>query len=136
MGWGSSGTPPWVDEEHIDEEKNAQKDAEYVAKIKALEKENETLKKRIRQLEDKLKKAKKWLRSIFVGWAVVKGRLKRKISTAGKKPIVYLPEDMVKAIDEKVGDEVDVYVKGKKSWSKKLDFEFLGSMASCESCYY
>jgi hypothetical protein len=59
MGWGSSGTPPWVDEEHIDEEKNAQKDAEYVAKIKALEKENETLKKRIRQLEDKLKKAKK-----------------------------------------------------------------------------
>jgi antitoxin component of MazEF toxin-antitoxin module len=45
----------------------------------------------------------------------VKGRLKRKISTAGKKPIVYLPEDMVKAIDEKVGDEVDVYVKGKKS---------------------
>jgi predicted RNase H-like nuclease (RuvC/YqgF family) len=59
MGWGSSGTPPWVDEEHIDEEKNAQKDAECVAKIKALEKENETLKKRIRQLEDELKKAKK-----------------------------------------------------------------------------
>jgi phage host-nuclease inhibitor protein Gam len=59
MGWGSSGTPPWIDEEHIDEEKKAQKDAEYVAKIKALEKENETLKKRIRQLEDELKKAKK-----------------------------------------------------------------------------
>ena len=41
-------------------------------------------------------------------------RLKRKISTAGKKPIVYLPEDVVKAIDAKVGDEVDVYVEGKK----------------------
>jgi cell division protein FtsB len=59
MGWGSSGTPPWVDEEHIDDEKKAHKDAEYVAKIKALEKENEALKKRIRQLEDELKKLKK-----------------------------------------------------------------------------
>src|SRR4030067_1498857 len=41
-------------------------------------------------------------------------KLKRKISTAGKKPIVYLPEDVVKAIDAKVGDEVDIYVEGKK----------------------
>ena len=41
-------------------------------------------------------------------------RLKRKISTAGKKPILYLPEDVVKAIDARVGDEVDVYVEGKK----------------------
>jgi len=41
-------------------------------------------------------------------------RLRRKISTAGKKPIVYLPEDVVKAIDAKIGDEVDVYVEGKK----------------------
>ena len=41
-------------------------------------------------------------------------RLKRKISTAGKKPIVYLPEDVVKAINAKIGDEVDVYVEGKK----------------------
>jgi len=41
-------------------------------------------------------------------------RLRRKISTAGKKPIVYLPEDVVKAIDAKVGYEVDVYVEGKK----------------------
>lgn len=40
-------------------------------------------------------------------------RLKRK-STAGKKPIVYLPEDVVKAINAKIGDEVDVYVEGKK----------------------
>jgi len=41
-------------------------------------------------------------------------RLKRKISTAGKKPILYLPEDVVKAINAKIGDEVDVYVEGKK----------------------
>jgi YgiT-type zinc finger domain-containing protein len=41
-------------------------------------------------------------------------RLKRKISTAGKKPIVYLPEDVVKAISAKIGDEVDVYVEGNK----------------------
>jgi predicted nucleic acid-binding Zn-ribbon protein len=52
MGYGSAGTPPWVDEEHIDEEKTA-------AKIKALEKENEALKKRVKQLEDELKKLKK-----------------------------------------------------------------------------
>lgn len=41
-------------------------------------------------------------------------RLRRKISTAGKKPIVYLPEDVVKAINAKVGDEIDVYVEGNK----------------------
>ena len=27
---------------------------------------------------------------------------------------MYLPEDVVKAIDAKIGDEVDVYVEGKK----------------------
>jgi cell division protein FtsB len=52
MGYGSAGTPPWVDEEAHDREKAA-------ARIKALEKENEKLKKRIKQLEDELKKAKK-----------------------------------------------------------------------------
>ena len=41
-------------------------------------------------------------------------RLKRKISTAGKKPIVYLPDDVVEAINAKVGDEIDIYVEGKK----------------------
>jgi YgiT-type zinc finger domain-containing protein len=41
-------------------------------------------------------------------------RLKRKISTAGKKPIVYLPDDIVKAINAKIGDEIDIYVEGKK----------------------
>jgi cell division protein FtsB len=59
MGYGSAGTPPWVDEEEIDGEKKKQKIAEYVAKIEALEKENEVLKRRVKQLEDELKKAKK-----------------------------------------------------------------------------
>jgi predicted nucleic acid-binding Zn-ribbon protein len=59
MGWGSSGTLPWVDEKGIDEEKRKQKAAEDAAKIKALEEENEALKKRIKHLEDELKKLKK-----------------------------------------------------------------------------
>jgi len=59
MGWGSGGTPPWVDEEHVDAEKSKQKAAQDAAKIKALEKENEALKKRVKQLEDELKKLKK-----------------------------------------------------------------------------
>lgn len=42
-------------------------------------------------------------------------KLKRKISTAGKKPIVYLPEDVVKAINAKIGDKIEIYVEGKKS---------------------
>lgn len=37
MGWGSSGTPSWVDEEKIDEEKKKQNVAECAAKIEALE---------------------------------------------------------------------------------------------------
>ena len=52
MGIGSAETPPWVDEENIDIEKAA-------ARIEALKKENESLRKRIRQLEDELKKLKK-----------------------------------------------------------------------------
>ncbi|MCW4046560.1 MAG: Atg14 domain-containing protein [Candidatus Bathyarchaeota archaeon] len=56
MGWGSAGTPPWVDEENIDKEKMRRKAAEDAVRIKALEEENEALKKRIKKLEDKLKK--------------------------------------------------------------------------------
>ncbi len=41
-------------------------------------------------------------------------KLKRKISTAGRKPIVYLPEEVVNAINAKIGDEIDIYVQGKK----------------------
>ena len=59
MGWGSSGTPPWVDEKGIDEEKRKQKATQDATKIKALEEENEALKKRIKQLEDELEKLKK-----------------------------------------------------------------------------
>ena len=59
MSWGSSGTPPWVNAEKIDEEKKKRKTARYAARIKALEEENEALKKRVKQLEDELKKLKK-----------------------------------------------------------------------------
>jgi len=59
MGWGSSGTPPWVDAKNLDEQKRKQKAAQDAIKIKALEEENEALKKRIKQLEDKLKNQKK-----------------------------------------------------------------------------
>ena len=59
MGYGSAGTPPWVDEEKIDGDKEKQKTVEAMAEVKALEQENEKLKKRIKQLEDELKRAKK-----------------------------------------------------------------------------
>jgi predicted RNase H-like nuclease (RuvC/YqgF family) len=59
MGWGSSGTPPWVNSEKIDEEKKKRKTARDAARSKALEEENETLKKRVKQLESELKKLKK-----------------------------------------------------------------------------
>ena len=59
MGWGSSGTPPWVDEEGINEEKRKQKASQDARKIMVLQEENETLKKRVKQLEEELKKLKK-----------------------------------------------------------------------------
>ena len=59
MGWGSSGTPPWIDAKNLDDEKRKKKAAQDVAKIKALEEENETLKKRVKQLEYELKKLEK-----------------------------------------------------------------------------
>ena len=59
MSWGSSGTPPWVDAEKIDADKRKQKTTEDAERIKALEEENEALKKRVKQLEDELKKLKK-----------------------------------------------------------------------------
>ena len=58
MGWGSSGTPPWVDAKNLDEQKRRQKAAQDAIKIKELEEENEALKKRIKQLKDKLKNRK------------------------------------------------------------------------------
>jgi hypothetical protein len=59
MGWGSAGTPPWVDEKNIDREKMRQKAAEDAARIKELEQDNEALKKRVEQLEEELKKRDK-----------------------------------------------------------------------------
>ncbi len=59
MGWGSAGTPPWVDEEAQDAEKKEKTVAECTIKIKALQQENEALKKRIKELEAELKKLKK-----------------------------------------------------------------------------
>ena len=59
MSWGSSGTPPWVDAEKIDAEKTKKHASDDAARIKALEEENEALKKRVKQLEDELKKLKK-----------------------------------------------------------------------------
>ncbi|MCW4044833.1 MAG: Atg14 domain-containing protein [Candidatus Bathyarchaeota archaeon] len=59
MGYGSAGTPAWVDEEKIDEEKRKRKAAQDAEKIKELEEENAALKKRINQLEAELKKLRK-----------------------------------------------------------------------------
>ncbi len=59
MGYGSAGTPPWVDEENIDKERKERESSEIAAKLRALQDENETLKKRIKQLEDELQKLRK-----------------------------------------------------------------------------
>jgi uncharacterized protein YecT (DUF1311 family) len=58
MGYGSAGTPAWIDERRIEEERQKQKEAETAAKLVALEKENAALKKRVAELEEKLKKKK------------------------------------------------------------------------------
>jgi hypothetical protein len=58
MGWGSAGTPPWVDEKAIDEEKHVSSDTEKDVKIKKVEKENVELKKRVKDLEGELKQKK------------------------------------------------------------------------------
>ena len=59
MGWGSAGTPPWVDEKSIDEETRKEKASQDAARIKALEEENEALRKKVKQLEEELEKLKK-----------------------------------------------------------------------------
>jgi predicted nucleic acid-binding Zn-ribbon protein len=59
LGLGSGCPPPWVNAEKLDAAKRKQKASQDAAKIKALEEENEALKKRIKQLEDELKKLKK-----------------------------------------------------------------------------
>ena len=59
MGYGSAGTPPWVDEEKIDEERKELKNAKNEAILKALQKENVALRKWVKQLEDELQRLKK-----------------------------------------------------------------------------
>ena len=59
MGMGSNTTPPWVDEEIIDKEKKKKIDLDNIVKINNLQKENEKLKKQIKQLKDELKRIKK-----------------------------------------------------------------------------
>jgi hypothetical protein len=59
MGMGSNTTPTWVDEEIIDRKKKKRIDLENSTIIKNLRTENESLKKRIKQLEDKLKRINK-----------------------------------------------------------------------------
>lgn len=41
-------------------------------------------------------------------------KLKRKISMAGKRPIVYLPDDIINGVCMKIGDDVNIYTEGKK----------------------
>jgi hypothetical protein len=59
VGYGSAGTPPWVDEKRVEEDKQKQKDKENLARRKALEKENEALMKRVAELEAAIKKKNK-----------------------------------------------------------------------------
>ena len=39
-------------------------------------------------------------------------KLRRRISTAGNRPIVYLPMDVLEHVKAKVGDEVQIYTEG------------------------
>ena len=41
-------------------------------------------------------------------------RLRRKISSAGGRPAVYLPDDLVKAVKVKIGDDVEIYAEGNR----------------------
>jgi len=41
-------------------------------------------------------------------------KLRRRISAAGKRPVIYLPEDIVKAVKANIGDEIDIYVEGER----------------------
>jgi len=41
-------------------------------------------------------------------------KLRRKISAAGRRPALYLPEDIIRKAAIKVGDEVEVYTEGRR----------------------
>ncbi len=59
MGYGSAGTPPWVDEKRVEEEEQKRKAAKVLTKLKVLERENKELKKRVTDLEAEVKRLKK-----------------------------------------------------------------------------
>jgi chaperonin cofactor prefoldin len=56
MGWGSAGPPPWTDEKNVETAEIKRRAEQDAKRIQALEKENEKLKKRIKELEEKLEK--------------------------------------------------------------------------------
>jgi len=56
MGWGSAGPPPWIDERNAEAAEIKRRAEQNAKRIQALEKENEKLKKRIKELEEKLEK--------------------------------------------------------------------------------
>jgi len=41
-------------------------------------------------------------------------KLRRRVSAAGRRPAIYLPEDVVRAAHIKIGDEVDIYMEDDK----------------------
>jgi predicted RNase H-like nuclease (RuvC/YqgF family) len=59
MGYGSAGTPPWVDEKRVEEEEQKKKAAKVLTKLKVLERENKELKKRVADLEAEVTQLKK-----------------------------------------------------------------------------
>ena len=39
-------------------------------------------------------------------------KLRRRIASAGKRPAIYIPEDVVRNLHLKTGDEIDIYTDG------------------------
>ena len=56
MGWGSAGPPPWTDEKNVETAEIKRRAEQNAKRIQAFEKENEKLKKRTKDLEEKLAK--------------------------------------------------------------------------------
>jgi len=50
-------------------------------------------------------------------------KLRRKITVAGKRPAIYLPEDVIRATNTKVGDEVEIHTEGRKIIIEPVDAE-------------
>ncbi len=50
-------------------------------------------------------------------------RLRRRISSAGNRPAVYLPDDVVNVVKVEIGDEVEIYVEGNRIIIERLSPE-------------